>query len=572
MGNSINPDFTNIDKIREQQITQAAFQRGDVGKKAKEIDKELETPQDRMVSILKSEELSEGKLRTFLSDGRTITQAPNGVIKEEEADGTMKISMPNGILVQRDACGKVMAYDPTPGKFLEVEQFQETPTSQYKFKFKDSDGNNVLLTSNTLRFEITNPTKTLHEKVHASGSVNIDTNTLFRDPKTGKFHADKGHVYVETDGDVHKYGNHLSDMHVSRHGVKFNEHNDLHTRIDFPYTIPYKINEPGHHHPAPHPQPPQEPQPPQQPGTPVPGYPFPVPPTYPGDPYAPVMTPSGLIRQQSPDGSLFLSLPNGIVLHQGADGKAEAYDARNPNAVYPAVVKDVIHPGVGAEKEYIFPDAAGNTYKAFSKSLDFLATNKDKNVNEVVHPAGNIMVFAKTKHNDSNGHPYVKYHKLEVLPNGYVNTFGEKGVYMTNGTVSFTEHGKIQTLPLAYPVPQFQGFLDSLKGVNPPYPTKPESGETPAFPGRPVEAPPQAPVKKGIWQKVKEFFTGDPGAQRVNPSPYPMQGYGYNPNQGMGTVMALTAFTGLTTALSMLPLMSYPGGYYYYPMMPPVMF
>lgn len=581
MTTPIGPNLHSIESLRQQQALQAAFQTGEAGRLGKKEQAETaKEPQDTAdgLDVKGREALSDGKVRTTYHDGRKVTTAPNGVIKEETPCGKLKLSLPSGILIQRDADGTTLAYDTHAKTFLPVKAHQETPHSQFVFTLQDAAGNEYQATSNTLRFQVQNPSETLTEKVHASGSVNIQTKQLMRNPHTGQFHQDQARVFVEKDGTVHKYGQHLDGLKVTDHDVKFALHHDVHTDIDFPYHVPQL-----HQHPQPHPQPPApHPQPP------VP--PTPVPPS-PVDPYGAIATPSGVIRQSSPDGSSFISLPNGIVVARHPDGPTQAFDASRPAGPLPVVSREVCHPGVGKETEYNFKDARGNAYQVYSKSLDFCATSPDGNLQQVILPQGNILMQARTFSPGHEGQPVARYHQVEVYPNGWVNTFGQRGVYLNNNTVTFAGPGKPTTMALPYPVPPFQGIIGWTPHPSPPYASQPVSGHQPQVPGAPTpqpwinsteetQAPAQAArtatqqaahqqrpaVNPSIWQRIKNFFGSDEkSGPAKQTTPYPAQPYVYGPDPALQMFWAASA---ATTAMSLFTMATLPMGFFYTPFIP----
>lgn len=580
MATPIGPNMQNIESLRQQQALQAAFQRGDAGRlgKAEQPDEPAE-PTDGL-DIQSREQLSEGKLRTTCCDGRKVTTAPNGVIKEEMPCGTLKLSLPSGILIQRDPDGTTLAYDTNAGEFLKVKSHQDSPTSQYKFTFEDAEGNKYLATSNTLRFQVQNPSETLTEKVHASGSVNVQTRQLMRNPDTGRLHQDQVKVFVEADGDVHKYGKHASQLKVSGEDVQYTLHGDVHTDIDLPYQIPQLHGQP------PTPTPP--PEPPVPPPAPPPVIPTPI------DPAASVITPSGLTRQTSADGTFLTALANGLVVAQHPDGKVEAFDPNQPGAVLPVKSREVCHPGVGRENEYTFKDSKGNSYQLYSKSLDFSATSPDGNLQQAILPQGNILMQARTFGTDpKTGHKVPHYHQVEVYPNGWVNTFGDRGVYLTNNTVTFAGHGTSATMALPYPVPPFQGMIGWLPHPSPPFASQPVSGHQPHVPGAPAPQPwiasaaesPAASdshkatteaarqhrpaVNPGIWQKIKNFFGADEKSGKCNGNhgckSVPNNHYVCGPDPAMQMFQTAMA---TTMAVNLMTMATMPMGLFYTPFIP----
>ncbi|MCD6309818.1 MAG: hypothetical protein J7M18_03830 [Candidatus Eremiobacteraeota bacterium] len=550
----INPGINRLAQVQQKQALDAAFHRGDIGRLGmKEMKKDREKVQDGVPRVLKKEKLPGGLVLNYLEDGRTITVAPNGVIKEKDPDGATRISLPNGMLIEYDREGNARAFDPTPGRFMDVKTYQKEPTHQKYFKFKDAEGNKYLVTSRTLRFQIKNPTGSVIEKVHTSGSIHIETKTIARGPR-GRFQQDEEHIYIEKDGYTHEYGSYIDNVKISRKGVEFDQRGDIHVELDFPYEIPYQIHGPAVEKPpvipSPSPEPAPEPEPIPPPVTPVP-----TPPVGPGG-FPGSMTPSGVIRKVEQDGSLYIGLPNGLMIHRAPDGTAKAYDSRTEQ-VLPVEQKPLIHPGGAKEIEFIFNDSAGNKVIAYSNSLDFMVSSPDNNTHEVVFPNGTILILSKTF--DTEGKP--TKHKVAVLNNGMVNTFGEKGVCVGYDRVIFGN--QIAFLP--YPIPPYQPFIGSTFPV-PPFAGGPVSGNYPeGFEPDPQKAKQPAqhpPVHRGIWKRIKDFFQGEgKEKQQINPSKYPCQCYPpYATNYMMGALgsqMAMTSALTMMTVMSTMPMMFY---------------
>jgi hypothetical protein len=230
------------------------------------------------------------------------------------------------------------------------------------------------------------------------------------------------------------------------------------------------------------------------------------------DPFAPVSTPSGVLRQLSPDGSLVISLPNGIVLAQGPDGRAAAYDAR---AQGPAPVEVSLRPRPGRppELQFRFPDAAGNHYTLFSDSLDFLVESADRRVIQAVLPQGNILLGIEGS----------RPHRLEILPDGRVNTFGEMGVHVGADRVMLSGESPPALVPLPYPVPPLQGFMGEMRLVQPPAAYPVSGALPPQFQGMPTQAfggsaPPAPSLQPGPYPGP--VFPTGPGAWAAPPGPW----------------------------------------------------
>lgn len=250
---------------------------------------------------------------------------------------------------------------------------------------------------------------------------------------------------------------------------------------------------------------------------------------------------------------MFISLPNGIVLHQDAQGKAQVFDARDDKKIIPVQVKDITTPGSGAEQEFSFVDVAGNSYKLFSKSQDFSVESADKKVLQGVFPNGDIMIMAKTGGKESGAKAALKEHKVLIDANGRVNTYGESGVSVGYNQIAFADG----CLSLPYAIPPFQGLFGGLLPVQPPpFTTGPVSGTfpqgfTPAQPQAPAQG--QQPVHKGVMHKMKEFFTGEGEAQYAAGSAYPYAAY-----NAMNNMLMTQTLLATTMSMTMMPFMMTP--------------
>ena len=611
----------------QQRATKSAFTRGDVGNLGKKETKTQERG-DGLDGISKFERMPDGTSMTQFSDGSKQLGAPNGSTKDIDAEGNTKsLNLPNGMRVERDDDGSFLAFDPKTGDYGEV-QTKDAPMGKI-FRFEDSEGNLYEVGDKSLSFSVKNPSETLTQTVHTDGSMDISTKTLSRDPVKGQFTQDTSHVHIGADGETVGRTSGQENLAVNNQGISFTTRGDVDMGIKLPYTPPQDLKgeivrpdmPPLTQDPS-MPPPQQEPVTPQMPpnyggpgccpggmpggspgmpefypgmpgmpgmpgngyqqfpwaGYPMPGGSMPLPPgPMPGqappvnDPFAPIMTPGGMIRQQDPSGMFTISLPNGIVMNQLPDGKCQAFDARTPGQVYPVTTSAVENPGFGQETRYNFQDAEGNIVTMYSKSMDFAVASKNGNVLQTVSPNGDMMINARTYPPGQDGMPQMKNHKILIGADGRVNTFGEKGIQVNNKNVVFAESGLISNYKLPYEVPPHQGLMPYIPPIGYPanpaqpipvmnpsqpslYPgpdgmpmvggqpppidgaaTAPMDGE-PDFPpgfegegakeaGAPKtesakadeagkaegkqEAPAEKPVKPGIWKRIKNFFTGD---------------------------------------------------------------
>lgn len=184
---------------------------------------------------------------------------------------------------------------------------------------------------------------------------------------------------------------------------------------------------------------------------------FPSP--FPGDPGAPVMTSGGYIRQQDPlSGSLFISLPSGLVLSAYSNGSVQAFDSRSLSPL-PAQATPVHTPGGGDETRYQCVDALGNQFTFFSKSLDFSATSRDGRVRQVVYPSGQMLIMSRLPGADGRD----VTHYTELLPDGSINTYGDNRTRVASDRIVY---GTGQMVGLPYPIPVDQPLLGTMTGLS----------------------------------------------------------------------------------------------------------
>lgn len=244
------------------------------------------------------------------------------------------------------------------------------------------------------------------------------------------------------------------------------------------------------------------------------------------DPFAAVQTPSGLMRKLEPNGAMFVSLPNGILLNQYAasGGHCEAFDSRFPNMVIPVEVKPVDDPYYGKEMRYSFSDPMGNKYSLGSTSQDFCVSSKDKNVIQNISPGGDMMINALTWSTGKDGKPEPKTHKVLMTADGRVNTFGQQGVQLSRNNIVIAEDGKITNYALPYQIPTEQGWMAYM---NPPGYCPP--GQIPVpDPTQPSMQPPKDEKSSG---KMGETKTEKPGSE-VKGQEEPIYPPGYTPKTG----------------------------------------
>jgi len=494
----------NLMQFQQVQARKSAVHRGEMGALGKKETK-MEEPGDRLEGVSKFHKYSDGRSVTKFEDGSQQFKAPNGMMKDIDPDGNTSITLPNGLRIEHRMEGEPTVFDPSTGEFLAATGEKPSEGSQTYYSFKDSEGNKYRVSSDTMRFEVENPSGTLKQKVGTSGNMDITTKTVSRDSQSGKISEDINHIFVGADGTVDEKRSNLENVAINNEGIHFTAQGDLDMGIKFPYQLqghlsgecvkpdlPPLSKEPSMYvypgygggpgfggypgipggMPFPGGGTPQFPWP----GFPMPG-PMPPPPgPAPGtpspiqDPYAPTMTPSGMIRKKEPDGSLFISLPNGIVMNQMPDGKCQAFDAKSPGTVLPVTSTPVNNAGFGPEMRYNFQDAEGNLITMYSQSMDFSSASRDGNVLETVSPNGDILINSRTYPPGQDGNPTMKTHKIMITADGKVNTFGERGIQVNNKNIVFAEGGHITNYKLPYEVPPHQGLMPYIPPMGYPAP------------------------------------------------------------------------------------------------------
>ncbi len=647
MGNVIGGG-NNINFVRQANILKSAYHRGDIGNIGKKETKQKEVKDSvDMEGVKEYSRLSDGRAVFKYEDGSVQVKAPNGSIKDIDKDGNVTITLPNSLTIEDKTGEDPKVYDPSTGQYEPARK--EEINNKIYYMFKDAIGNKWKADAEKLSFEVQNPSETLTQRVNTDGSMQIHTKTLSRDPDTGRFRQDKITIQITSNGDVIVKSKNLEDIAINNKQVSFTSRDDINIGIKFPYTIPGRIKgecvKPDLPPPQQEPQFPPYPPPVTPPTTPPqdgyygipsegwpgyglpafpglmptgpfqqfpwPGFPMPGPmPPKPGTdvppantPYTPVMTPSGLMRKLEPNGSMFISLPNGIVLNQMPDGKCEAFDARYPGKVLPVSTSVVENPGFGKEIRYTFQDGAGNIVTLYSKSLDFQYASKDGNLIQNVSANGDMLILAKTHHTGPDGTPQVKRHKVLITADGRVNTFGERGVHVNNKNIVFADGNSFVNYALPYEIPLEQGLMPFIPpiGYNPPgqipvpdptmpcpHPSPPPSGEEPDFPpnsnvgdagktqgslegAKENQGPTQKPMKKGMWQKIKDFFKGDEVGRDSWKNRYCHGGCNrwrcgyYDPYGGMLEAMAIGSAVSLAGTVMMTTMMSWPMGMFFSP-------
>lgn len=603
--NPIGPaNPSRIEDLRQEQIQKAAVHRGDAGRAARKLERKEEA---RETDIgLASQVDSEGRTTRTLEDGTRLTTAPNGMSRAVHPDGSCTTQLPTGYSIREGPQGELKGYDPE-GREVAVESREVDGIRN--FRFTDARGNEVAVDPEELNFSLRNASKTVTQHVHASGAQYIEAKTVYREPATGRIHNDLQKVYVEPDGQVLQYGEHTGRVQLSQDRLEYTTHGQVDLGFNLPYAIPQPLKGPAAKIPEAASAPQRPASPPDQakapPGVlaidPQTGQELPPeellqsPASYTGgpeaapqglgvlgpgmgagtatvppgmaDPFPPFQTRSGVVRQPLPDGSALITLPNGVAISQRPDSVA-LFDAR---AGRPLPVQVQVQPGPGGTPrvQYHFQDAAGNRYSLDSQSLDFAVESADGRVSQYVGAQGNILVAAQGSH---------RVHRVEIRPDGTLNTLGEAGVQVYPDRLVFGADSPPSMVGLPSPIgPGTGGAAGLSPGAYPPGPQA--TGAPPAAPANPQGGPtlmgqpgkPQADIKPGLWQRIKRFFTGDEAGRNhlLHPRPYPSCTYAWAP--GMGWTAAMMATTALSTSLMIgsswlaTSMMMYPYGMFYTP-------
>ncbi len=582
------------------------------------------------------------------------------MVRETLPDGEKRIGLPTGYLLVHRPGEEPWVLGPDGGRLPASHQDDESGLGLYGFI--DSLGNQVVMQPSEMAFAVRNPEGTVTQQVHSSGAQLIEAQVTYEQRGSGRTREVTQRVIVDPDGQIQQESELPGGMRVAPDGMEFGTRK---VRLDLPYRIPQELQGPA----AAPPRAQDAPQPAASPAAqadrpqaapdvifqPSPSdegmtseAPQPPPPQ-PGptdttngiaEPPPGLQTPSGMIRQLTAEGTLVISLPNGVAMYQSPDGSAVAFDARSEGAA-PVAIRPRPRPDGSAELQYDFCDAAGNRYTMFSESQDFAVTAADGRTRQVVLPQGNILVGIQGQDGRS--------HRMEVLPNGAVNTFGEGGIQMGGDRVLFGSAQPPEMVAMPYPIPIFQEMISAMhplapqvpvSGLIPPefqgigmpggfppgygagmpggfppgygagmpggfppgygagmpggFPPGYEAGMPGGFPpgygaGMPGGFPPgygspgqvapsvtpqpghpQQPIKPGLWQRIKNFFSDHD--QRATPpgrpAPYPCQRHTWTHDPMMGLVAASTAVTAMNTALLAGSMMMFPMGMFCSPFMP----
>jgi hypothetical protein len=504
MSNTINPSGgMDLNALQYQRSMKTALHTGAMAAAGK-AETKTKDPDDRMDGVKSFQRLPGGYSLTEFTDGSSEKKAMNGAVLNTDAEGGISVYLPNGMCVKKDDRG-ARAFDPSVEHHLPAQESEDGKD----ISFKDAKGSKWLFNLEDMSFQVENGSETLRQEVNPVGSVSVRTRTLSRDPVSGKFSQDAVRLFVTREGDTSYQSDTLTDVAANNKGLAFTTRGDVKEKIDFPYHIPQNMKGDcvSHDLDASQPQkPPQMPpihpqdsfipgaigmdpwmSPGQMPG--MPGMAM-----TPADPFGAVMTPSGLMRKREPDGSMFISLQNGILMTHMADGSCEAYDSRMPNTVFPVIASVENNHGQGPEICYRFRDAKGSIYSLYSNSADFAVTSHDGKVLQTVDPSGNMMINSVTYPPGQNGVPAPKSHRVLVGNNGTINTFGEKGVQVGDSNIVFAENGQITNYALPYEIPMGQSWQQYLPPVGYPAP-----GQLPVHdPSIPGNYPPP-PFCQDMW-------------------------------------------------------------------------
>lgn len=601
-GNVINPatsggmSVRQMQQMRQNQAVKAAVHTGAAGVKGKEEAK-TKDPADVLAGVRSFKRHANGVKETQFEDGSIQYKAPNGSQKDIDPAGNATIGLPNGMLIESNEDGSKV-YDPKTGAYNPAGVQQEEDGT-LNFVFEDKSRNQWKFDIENMSFEIESPGKALTQKVATDGSMSIKSSDTSRNAESGKYQKEQAQVLIDPQGNVSTSEVNVSGLAVNNKGMAYDRSNGFKNRVDFPYQPPQQLQGDAVRRELPKPSaappPPPQTSPTDSFASVMPQDPWSQPTPFQGppgmqqpqmqDPYAPEMTPSGLIRKSEPDGSMFMSLTNGIVVSHRPDGVAEAFDTNSAGQPMPVKIDQVMNRQGQPENRYSFNDSQGNRYMMYSKSPNFSVTSPDGNVMQTVDADGTMRLNARTYPPDQNGNPTAKNHAMMLTNTGQLNTFGEQGVQMGHKNVVFAENGHITNYKLPYEVPQDQSWMHSYPHLGkqgqipvqdpmtPNQPPMPEGGGFPqqagggVFPnqtGEPVypdqmmqggqqprpQQPGMQPEKPGIWQRTKEFFTGEPSNPTNNYTNYNQQCYNqgccqpypagyYDPYAGMGAGMGM---------------------------------
>lgn len=382
------------------------------------------------------------------------------------------------------------------------------------------------------------------QEVDSTGGQLILTKSTYKDPKGGPLQELRSMIYVSPEGEVQVEG-YDKDLKVKEGKVEFRNPSNFPTSIELPNKIPAlrqaeteaAASAPAETGPNPNTSPllMEDPavaeaaaqQPPAAPPaeTVPPATPPEEPPTK-----APVHVglPSFTLFHRDEEGQTAIQLRSGLTLMHTKD-RTIVTDPKSGQRL-PVQVDNYRAADGRLEKVFSFADSAGNQYKMFNESMDFLVTSPDGKVRQHVLPDGTVLGQV-----DGDQGAF----RFEVTPRGQYKT--DPGLNMQpliGQDVTFATvlgaNGQPVNVALPYPIPSDQssaGMKADIEGL----PVFPQSGEQlPAFNGG--AAPPPPPPMSNTPPPMSN--TPPPGIGNNAPPPPPNDTV---PPAGMGAMDGMGA-------------------------------
>ncbi|MBI2265177.1 MAG: hypothetical protein HYU64_08400 [Armatimonadetes bacterium] len=160
----------SLNKRTTQALESRAVHSGVIGEKGKETkDKEEKKLRDATLDEFlapQETEAKEGDLKTSkFEDGRTQTESPNGVVRQDNQDGSFLFSLPDGYVINNPFDKEPKAFDLNTNSRHHVTVAEEND-GQKVFQFKDSEGRVHRVNGETLDYRTGSPGQVKFEAEH----------------------------------------------------------------------------------------------------------------------------------------------------------------------------------------------------------------------------------------------------------------------------------------------------------------------------------------------------------------------------------------------------------------------
>ena len=324
-----------------------------------------------------------------LENGGEKFRTDSGLVVRTSPDGDVdSVLLPNEGVIKRGPEGYQLTA-PDGGKATVYGAGQDR-LEQLHFKRKDNTEVYVSLDDLSHGYFRESPTGgRFLQHIDATGAQRIQTSNVYRDPQTGKDYELQHDVQISPQGEVQAQGN-SDDLQVKADKLEFRMRNGFPATID--YAVPVEplrpAGSPRNAPPVSDGAPPQGPTAPPQNG----------PATPPNNPNGPVSSPTihatlpNFAMYQRDDNGTLIQLRSGLTLMSTA-ARTFVTDPATGGRL-PVTVTDHVSADGRSEKMFAFKDAAGNGYKMFNDSMDFMVESPDGRVKQHVLPDGTILGLA----------------------------------------------------------------------------------------------------------------------------------------------------------------------------------